>query len=1512
MAIFTEKTPQYLDFFSEVTKYFRDFLETDFHKRRLPSRSIKFKNSSNLLVGISLRKFESFVPSLTKVVTNSFAQDKPFIVTKGQYKTRLQPNVQNLVKLQIERLTDVQLWSSLEKIADCIEQQAALNFDDFEFAIGSIKNSSSNIIFDELVNVFIESVAKPLTNNELGDTADIYMIEQEIVELISAALAEKVSELLRRILTKDKVNLVNELKSHFQLSDLRLILVEYFDTLEVADLFDSIKDLDNNRAILEKQELYLYFGEISFKGTKYPLFYVPFDVERLSDSYQINFDSQAYINKKALEYVVQEYSASRKSKGSLKTIGERIIYLAEHRKDFVQFLEEVISELETFFELSGHTSLVEPNFERSRSPEVTIENAFYFALFDKSDEALVNDYEEILGEIALGGGELSGAFEALLEDFLTKNPVMITRQVENEWDELDNSSKLVANSPIPLNSEQMQILSAARRDDCKYLIVEGPPGTGKSHTITAVIFDAIMRSKSVLVLSDKKEALDVVESNITKAMNKVRLDKHFQNPILRLGKSGSTYSQILSKASIGDIKLHHRAVKSDLESIDETIELTINSLMESIDLEEIATQEIDLHDVAEYEGLEELYSKSTSLLFDEAEISANEFGFYELNEFREILQHFSKFYSAPEFRNLQLSLGIEVDTNSDLGRLVKGFIAAEEILVQVDELIQSNLDCLELFPRYSAVRHLVLRDIISEYKNARNALFGYAFAKKKIEQINRRVNDELDFVSLEPFEKLKDMQSAFNTYSNIKKITDRWIPFSEKNNEKFSTILEMQKNPDLRTWVAKANPFEDFFEQFMVFETDYPKSMSKFGISIDSLESFKSNALILLDENEFKKQIRLIELHKKLKDGFAAIPQTDYLTKKNSIENLVAAKVTHSLDERVLDFYENYKNDAEALREIIKSKQKFPKARFETLSNAFPCILASIRDFAEYVPLQHEMFDLLIIDEASQVSLAQAFPALMRAKKVIILGDRKQFSNVKSAQAKSETNREYLATLNDSFRRTVSTDATQLIRLNKFNIKTSVLEFFEFISNYSMQLKKHFRGYKEIISYSNRFFYRDTLEVMKIRAKNIDEVIRFNFIEPTPDEVSNTKVNQAEIDFLKSELLRLKGEGSKMSVGIITPHTNQQKKLVEEISKMQEFGFFKDEFGLKIMTFDTCQGEERDIIYYSMVASSSEDKLWGVFIKDLSNVDIEEEGQIKAQRLNVGFSRAKERVHFVLSKPIEEFSGSIGEALRHYNFQLDEAQKEKLPSDTDSRSMMEPKVLSWFYQTPFWLSNKDRITFIPQFEIGAYLKQLDRTYQHPNYKVDFLLVYCDAFGEESKVVIEYDGFAEHFDNSELVTKGNFETYMNEGDVYREKVLESYGYKFLRINKFNTGDNPVETLDLCLREMTKPRTESNVVFKRLHETLSNLSTGEMKECPKCKELRMLDEFRDSALPSGMGRFCQNCKKTSKTRTSSAKRASSAPKSNTCPSCGAYMVRRKGRYGSFMGCSKYPYCSGKKKS
>jgi len=49
-----------LAFIREVVKYFMDFLETDFHKRRNPKRTVKFRNDNNLLIGVDLSKYTKF------------------------------------------------------------------------------------------------------------------------------------------------------------------------------------------------------------------------------------------------------------------------------------------------------------------------------------------------------------------------------------------------------------------------------------------------------------------------------------------------------------------------------------------------------------------------------------------------------------------------------------------------------------------------------------------------------------------------------------------------------------------------------------------------------------------------------------------------------------------------------------------------------------------------------------------------------------------------------------------------------------------------------------------------------------------------------------------------------------------------------------------------------------------------------------------------------------------------------------------------------------------------------------------------------------------------------------------------------------------------------------------------------------------------------------------------------------------------------------------------------------
>ena len=167
------------------------------------------------------------------------------------------------------------------------------------------------------------------------------------------------------------------------------------------------------------------------------------------------------------------------------------------------------------------------------------------------------------------------------------------------------------------------------------------------------------------------------------------------------------------------------------------------------------------------------------------------------------------------------------------------------------------------------------------------------------------------------------------------------------------------------------------------------------------------------------------------------------------------------VDSRLIDFMQNSKADAKIIAKLIKDKQKFPENKFDSVKEAFPIIVASIREFGEFMPLKSDIFDVLVIDEASQVSVAQAFPALLRAKKVVVMGDSKQFSNTKSSNASNSLNEKYRSDLHSYFAREVSNEAAMLERLSYFDVKKSILEFSQMCSNYSIMLRKHFRSYQE-------------------------------------------------------------------------------------------------------------------------------------------------------------------------------------------------------------------------------------------------------------------------------------------------------------------------------------------------------------------------------------------------------------------------------------------------------------------
>ena len=89
-----DSTPSFV---KEVGKYFLDFLETDFHKRKLPRRSIKLHNEKGLLTGLNISKYPSFYKTAYKLLNNAFS-DGPLTIQKGVYKADIPKSLLDLIK----------------------------------------------------------------------------------------------------------------------------------------------------------------------------------------------------------------------------------------------------------------------------------------------------------------------------------------------------------------------------------------------------------------------------------------------------------------------------------------------------------------------------------------------------------------------------------------------------------------------------------------------------------------------------------------------------------------------------------------------------------------------------------------------------------------------------------------------------------------------------------------------------------------------------------------------------------------------------------------------------------------------------------------------------------------------------------------------------------------------------------------------------------------------------------------------------------------------------------------------------------------------------------------------------------------------------------------------------------------------------------------------------------------------------------------------------------------------
>ena len=88
-------------FLKSIARYFMDFLETDFHRRRVPRRSIKLKNDAGQLLGVSIDKYPTFDKEIWGVLNRKFDNDGIINLRRGQYKANIPDNLLILIKRQV-------------------------------------------------------------------------------------------------------------------------------------------------------------------------------------------------------------------------------------------------------------------------------------------------------------------------------------------------------------------------------------------------------------------------------------------------------------------------------------------------------------------------------------------------------------------------------------------------------------------------------------------------------------------------------------------------------------------------------------------------------------------------------------------------------------------------------------------------------------------------------------------------------------------------------------------------------------------------------------------------------------------------------------------------------------------------------------------------------------------------------------------------------------------------------------------------------------------------------------------------------------------------------------------------------------------------------------------------------------------------------------------------------------------------------------------------------------------
>lgn len=450
--------------------------------------------------------------------------------------------------------------------------------------------------------------------------------------------------------------------------------------------------------------------------------------------------------------------------------------------------------------------------------------------------------------------------------------------------------------------------------------------------------------------------------------------------------------------------------------------------------------------------------------------------------------------------------------------------------------------------------------------------------------------------------------------------------------------------------------------------------------------------------------------------------------------------------------------------------------------NAVPCWIMPMNKAIESLKPGENEFDVIIIDEASQSDISSLAISYL-GKKMIVVGDDKQVSPMAVGAEIDKINALEQMYIKD-----------KIPNSHLYSSKTSLYDIAA-TTFQPLMLKEHFRCVPEIIGFSNMLSYDFKIKPLRDSSSSnlLPAVVNYRV-----NGKRTGKINKIEAETIISQIkacLNLEEYNGK-TFGVISLLGDEQAKLIQSL--MFKYIDPRDIENRKILIGNASnfQGDERDVIFLSMVDSGNEDGGPLPFV----GVGVEEATK---KRYNVAASRAKDQLWVInsLDSSIDLKPGDMRKRLLDYatNPNAFAMKEEEIKRKADSvfEVQVSNKLISEGYH------------IIQQYPVGAY--RLD------------IVVLC----ENKKVVIECDGERYHSGEEKI-----------REDMQRQAILERIGWRFIRIRGSQFFKNPDETMQNVITQLNDLK-----IYPEDENKIEEIRTSELLEKVKLESNKYLDDIQN---------------------------------------------------------------------